>query len=72
MEGGFVTANCLKCGRKDTLGEHEFRHLEILVSCPECKQMMTPELVEKNYSYCCEQCDLYIRLCDLLPCWSEL
>jgi hypothetical protein len=61
----------LKCGNKDTISEYEFRNLRLIVSCPECKQVMTPTLIEKNYSYLCEDCQLYIWLSDLLPHWEE-
>ena len=72
MEGGFVTANCFKCGNRETIGDYEFKSLRLIVSCPECKKVMTPTLIEKNYSYHCEDCQLYIWLSDLLPHWKEL
>ena len=72
MEGGFVTAICYGCGKKETFIELEFRSLQHIVSCPKCKEAMTPKLVEKNYSYVCEKCELYILLADLLPHWKEL
>lgn len=71
MEGGFVTANCFKCGKKDTLSEYEFKGLRLSVSCPECKRVMVPKLIENNYSYYCEHCRLYIRFADLLPHWKD-
>ena len=72
MEGGYVTANCFRCGKKDTISENEFKGLRLMVSCPECKDIMLPGVIEKNYSYYCESCQLYIRLSDLLPYWTEL
>jgi len=71
-EGGFVTANCFRCGKRDTIDEYEFKCLRLIVSCTKCKQVMTPTLIEKNYSYKCEDCQLYIWLSDLLPHWTEL
>lgn len=72
MEGGFVTANCLRCGKKDFISDSEFKGLSLIVSCPDCKKVMTPTMIEKNYSYYCENCELYIWLSDLLPHWEEL
>jgi hypothetical protein len=72
MEGGFVTANCLKCGRKETIIEDEFKKLPFICCCPECKHVMKAETIEKNYCYVCHNCNLYIRLADLLPHWSDL
>ncbi len=72
MKHGFVTANCLECGNKDYLSEAEFRSLRLIVSCPKCKQLMVPKLIDDNYSYCCEHCGLYIWLADLLPHWTDL
>lgn len=72
MGGGFVTANCYECGRKDTLSESEFKGLRLMVSCPECKRVMAHGYIDKNYSYHCEGCQLYIRLADLLPYWQDL
>ena len=71
MEGGFVTANCFRCGKRDTLSEDEFLGLRLIVSCPACKQVMKPGFVEKNYAYRCKKCRLHIRLADLLPYWKE-
>ncbi len=72
MDGGFVTADCFKCGKKETITEDEFKGLPLICCCPECKQVMKKEMVDKNYCYTCSRCDLYIRLADLLPHWSDL
>jgi hypothetical protein len=71
-EDGLVTANCFKCGNSETISAYEFRSLRFIVSCPECKHVMTPTLIEENFSYLCENCQLYIWLSDLLPHWEEL
>lgn len=72
MEGGFVTRNCQKCGAKDTLPEDVFFNLSLWVACPRCKQEMAAQVIEKNYSYVCDKCQLFIRLADLLPRWTDL
>lgn len=72
MEGGFVTANCFKYGQRNTVSDGEFISLLLLVSCPKCKAIMPPKIIEKNYSYVCEDCQLYVRFADLLPHWQEL
>jgi NAD-dependent SIR2 family protein deacetylase len=72
MEGGFVTANCWKCEKSIYLSEYEFKRLPVMVSCPECKNIMISKMVDKNYCFVCEDCELYIRLADLLPRWGDL
>lgn len=74
MEGGFVTANCIQCGKSDTLSQDEFKKLAVLVACPECRKAMRADYVpdsSKNYGYCCESCSVYIWLADLLPHWED-
>src|SRR6266446_3121222 len=36
MDGGFVTSNCSKCGKYETLSRAEFDDLAIWMACPEC------------------------------------
>ncbi len=73
MEGGFVTANCTKCGKQDAVSLSEFENLGVWVSCPECNQRMAPQkVVYSSYGFACEKCDLYIRLGDLLPKWDDI
>jgi len=72
MEGGYVTRNRPRCGDKDTLPEDAFFKLSLWVACPTCKQEMTAQLIEKNYIYACDKCQLFIRLADLLPRWADL
>ncbi len=72
MEGGFVSANCLKCNKKETLSYHEFETLPLTVCCPDCKETMVSRIIAQNYSYLCEKCGSYIGLSDLLPNWQEL
>ncbi len=73
MDGGYVSRNCGTCGAKDTLPESVFlNELDLWVACPHCRQRMTASVVEKNYSFVCGSCELYIRLADLLPRWTDL
>lgn len=77
--GGFVTANCSKCGKRDTLDEAGFRGLDLWVSCPTCGKRMTADLLpnlpkipekERNYGFACASCSRYLWLADLLPDWN--
>lgn len=72
MDGGFVTRNCPQCGSKDTLPGYVFQNLDLWVACLQCKARMTPEIVDKNYAFACHRCELYVRLADLLPRWTDL
>lgn len=72
-KGGFVTRNCSRCGEKDTFPINSFYELDIWISCMQCKERMSPSLVEKtNYGYICKKCESYIRLADILPYWEDL
>jgi len=71
MEGGFVTANCFNCNKKETLTESEFKKLPLIVCCPECQEIMSSETIEKNYSFFCKNCNIYIFFSDLLPKWED-
>ena len=72
MEGGYVTANCSKCGNKSSVSQADFDSLQLWVSCPECRGRMVPCIYRKNYGYSCEDCDLFVRLAHLLPRWRDL
>ena len=73
MEGGFVTRNCSKCGNKDTLPVQVFMNeLDLCVACPDCKRRMESTLLNKNYGFVCESCQVSIQLSDLLPRWEDL
>ena len=72
MDGGFVTQNCAKCGNSDSLKSEEFEALHLWVACPECRSRMAARMVELNYGYVCDECELSILLADLLPRWSDL
>ena len=73
MNGGFVTRNCPKCNRKETLPESVFKELKVWVACPKCKKRMEPEhLPDSNYGYICTLCDIGIPLYHLVPRWEDL
>lgn len=75
MEGGFVTRNCWKCGRSETLPEKVFYSLNLLVACPECKRPMRPtkeDLDGWNYGYVCDKCEIGIKLANLLPHYEDI
>jgi hypothetical protein len=73
MNGGFVTSNCRKCNRSDSLSEADFiDRIRVWVACPECGDCMFREMVRKNYAFVCHACDVGILLADLLPRWNEL
>lgn len=73
MDGGFVTSNCSKCGKCETLSNHEFIDgLRIWVACPECGDPMYREMIDKNYGFVCHACEVGIRLAEILPRWNDL
>jgi hypothetical protein len=73
MEGGFVTRNCPKCGKPETLSEEDFMALDLWVACPSCRKPMDAgRLAHSNYGYTCRACDISIRLAALLPRYEDL
>lgn len=74
MEGGFVTANCVKCNKSEKdLSESDFvRAVEdITILCPWCKRPMTPGK-DKNYGFRCGVCNRFVDVADMLPRWDEV
>jgi hypothetical protein len=58
---------------KEPLPEPVFLNdLDLWVACPECKNRMVPTMIKPNYVYCCNDCDIYIKLAALLPRWEDL
>jgi hypothetical protein len=75
MKGGFVTSNCCVCVRSHSLTLSQWGELDLWIACPNCSRRMTPiqsEVTDKNYSYGCNSCSLYVWLADLLPNWDDL
>ncbi len=67
-EGGFVTRNCLKCGKPDYVSPAQLPTLE----CERCNGSLRVETRDDNYVYSCEQCDAHWVLAEALPPWSDL
>jgi len=75
MKGGFVTSNCIECQKSTNLKNEQWQTLNIWVACPNCSLRMVPDVsrhTDKNYSYVCLNCNIYIWLADLLPNWDDL
>lgn len=68
-EGGFISRNCLKCGKPHYVN---VRQLPELV-CDFCENTLRiRRLRDKNYHYICDSCELDWELPGVLPGWSEL
>jgi len=67
-EGGFVSQNCLKCGKQNTVS---LENLPDLI-CDCCGSNLSKEIQQKNYFYACHKCERNWKLADNLPHWSEL
>jgi hypothetical protein len=73
MQGGFVTRNCPRCNKPESLPEATFRALCIWVACPDCKTRMTPEVLpDLNYGYVCTPCAVGLPLFELIPRWEDV
>ena len=68
--GGFVSQNCLKCGRESAyVGLNQLPDLE----CEICAvPLAVGKLDGQNYFYKCGKCGRTWKLADYLPHWSEL
>jgi len=71
-KGGFVNANCSKCGRSRMLKKDEFLALDLWVSCPKCRIRAEAGKVDGNYGFHCPECNWRCYLASLLPMWDEL
>ena len=68
-QGGFVSQNCLKCGRPDYVNEHALPD----VVCDRCEvPLVITRLDGQNYFYQCGRCSRSWKLADVIPHWSEL
>lgn len=73
MEGGFVTANCTRCGGKDYLSEYDFFYLlRCAVDCPRCGDRMHKSYCGKNYGFECPSCRNRVLLADIVPWWFDI
>lgn len=68
MSGGYVTRNCLKCGKPATVSIEQLPDLD----CDFCGNKLEVQVLEKNYFYVCAKCDKKWKLADVLPDWFEL
>jgi ribosomal protein S27E len=67
--GGFISQNCLKCGKSDYINEHALPDLE----CDFCGRRLKVERVDgQNYFYVCGQCNRNWKIGDIVPAWAEL
>lgn len=70
-DGGYVTANCNKCGKQDTVRREDFDNIRYKCPCPVCQVPMKPTMLEMNYCYKCDLCDLFVWLADLVPDYQQ-
>ena len=67
--GGFISQNCLRCGKSDYINEDGLPDLE----CDCCGRILKIEHVDnQNYFYVCQQCNRNWKISDTVPHWSEL
>ena len=66
--GGFISQNCLKCGKSDYINEQSLPDLD----CDFCGQALEVEKVDKNYFYICKQCGRKWKLGDNVPHYTAL
>lgn len=66
--GGFVSRDCLKCGKSHYLTEGQIPELP----CDECA---TPMQIAKadgtNYFFTCRSCERLHMIADIVPVWSD-
>jgi len=68
-EGGFVSRNCLKCGKSYYIRQEDLPSLD----CEICGTLLDAGRDEwKSYIYNCGKCKRSWKLADNLPHWSEL
>jgi len=67
--GGFVSQNCLKCGKSDYINPQALPDLE----CDYFGRILKIEFLDgQNYFYVCQSCNRNWTLGDTLPNWKEL
>jgi hypothetical protein len=68
-QGGFVTRNCVRCGKPSYVNERQLPALQCERCDGQLKVMRTPD---KNYAYAYDVCNVHWLLPGLLPDWSDL
>ena len=68
-QGGFISQNCLKCGKADYINELALPDLK----CDLCDRTLEVRRVDgQNYFYVCDHCERSWKIADTVPHWSEL
>jgi hypothetical protein len=68
-EGGFISQNCLKCGKSDYVNPSQMPEL----NCEFCDAVLHVSKADgTNYHYVCDSCGRQWHLGSVLPDWSEL
>lgn len=67
-EGGFVTQNCLECGKPRTLPFSECPQL-LCGGCQNPLELFIDSF--KNYAYKCSRCNTSFELATIIPSWEE-
>lgn len=65
--GGFVTQNCLNCGKPMAIRQEEFPRRR----CDRCQGEMSVLVLNKNYAYKCQRCGKTLMVPDLVPKWED-
>lgn len=66
--GGFVSKNCVTCGKSRGVGLHEIPERD----CPQCKQrMIKGRDLSGNYAYRCPSSCFEVSLYQLVPRYHE-
>src|SRR5688572_2041781 len=67
--GGFVSRNCIKCGRSHYVNAQQLPELD----CEFCNATLQVRKSDGvNYHYVCDSCARQWHLASMLPDWSEL
>jgi len=67
--GGFISQNCLKCGKSDYINEGALPDL----LCDFCAGPLAIKRVDgQNYFYVCGKCSRSWKIADNVPHWGEL